>query len=140
MKKIIFTGGTGRFAKEFKKEKINSSFYPSKKQLNILNIKTIVNYIRKKKPNYLIHSAGLSRPMSIHDRDIEKSIDLNIMGTANIVKACSKFNLKLIYFSTGYVYPGTKGNYKENEPVKPFNKYAWSKLEVSVASCFMITL
>ena len=129
MKKIIFTGGTGRFAKEFKKRKNKFKvFYPSKKQLNILNIKTIVNYIRKKKPNYLIHCAGLSRPMSIHDRDIEKSIDLNIMGTANIVKACSKFNLKLIYFSTGYVYPGTKGNYKENEPVKPFNKYAWSKL------------
>ena len=114
--------------KNLKKKNKFKVFYPSKKQLNILNIKTIVNYIRKKKPNDLIHCAGLSRPMSIHDRDIEKSIDLNIMGTANIVKACSKFNLKLIYFSTGYVYPGTKGNYKENEPVKPFNKYAWSKL------------
>ena len=36
--------------------------------------------------------------------------------------------IKLIYLSTGYVYPGTKGNYKENEPVLPWNNYGWSKL------------
>ena len=128
-KKIIFTGGTGRFAREFKKIKNNFKvFYPNKNQLNILKFNSIINFIKKKKPNYLIHCAGLSRPMSIHDKNIEKSIDLNIVGTANIVKACAKFNLKLIYFSTGYVYPGKKGNYKESDPVKPFNKYAWSKL------------
>ncbi len=34
---------------------------------------------------------------------------------------CKKNNIKLIYFSTGYVYEGTKGNYSENDPVKPFN-------------------
>tara|TARA_B100000242_G_C43006832_1_gene467941 strand:- start:46 stop:753 length:708 start_codon:yes stop_codon:yes gene_type:complete len=128
-KKIIFTGGTGRFANEFKRVKNNYKvFYPDKKELNILKMNSIINYIRKKKPKYFIHCAGLSRPMSIHDRDIKKSIDLNIIGTANVVKACEKFKLKLIYFSTGYVYPGKKGNYKETDPVKPFNKYAWSKL------------
>ena len=36
--------------------------------------------------------------------------------------------IKLIYFSTNYVYPGTKGNYKEIDPVNPINKYALSKL------------
>ena len=39
-----------------------------------------------------------------------------------------KDKLKLIYFSTNYVYPGVKGNYKENDPVMPINKYAISKL------------
>ena len=66
--------------------------------------------------------------MSIHDKDIKKSIMLNIIGTSNVVIACSKFKLKLIYFSTGYVYPGKKGNYKESDSINPFNKYAWSKL------------
>ena len=51
--------------------------------------------------------------MMDHDILISKSIDLNIIGTANIVKACEKLNIKLIYFSTHHVYPGTKGNYKE---------------------------
>ena len=34
----------------------------------------------------------------------------------------------MIYFSTNYVYPGTKGNYKETDPLLPINNYAWSKL------------
>ena len=75
-----------------------------------------------------MHCAGLSRPMNIHEKDIIKSIDLNIIGTANVVKMCKKFKIKLIYFSTGYVYEGKKGNYKEEDPVKPFNNYAWSKM------------
>ena len=56
--------------------------------------------------------------MKIHEKDIIKSIDLNIIGTYNIVKAASKSNIKVIYISTSYVYPG-KGDYSENDPVKP---------------------
>ena len=66
--------------------------------------------------------------MKIHEEDIAKSIDLNIIGTANIVKICKKNNIKLIYFSTNYVYPGTQGNYSEKDPLLPVNNYAWSKL------------
>jgi dTDP-4-dehydrorhamnose reductase len=66
--------------------------------------------------------------MDIHEKDIVKSINLNILGTANITKACFKHSIKMIYFSTGYVYEGKKGNYLENSPVKPFNNYGLSKL------------
>ena len=45
-----------------------------------------------------------------------------------MTKACQSQNIKLIYFSTNYVYPGIKGNYKESDPVLPTNNYAWSKL------------
>ncbi len=129
MKKIIFTGGTGRFASVFRKFKANYKiYYPSKKILNINNFDSIKKYLNKIKPHYLIHCAALSRPMSIHEKNISKSIDTNIIGTSNVVKACSLFKVKLIYFSTNYVYPGTKGSYKETDPVMPINKYAISKL------------
>ena len=129
MKKIIFTGGTGRFASVFRKFKSNYKiYYPSKKILNINNFVSIKKYLNKIKPHYLIHCAALSRPMSIHEKNISKSIDTNIIGTSNVVKACSLFKVKLIYFSTNYVYPGTKGSYKETDPVMPINKYAISKL------------
>jgi len=75
-----------------------------------------------------MHCAALSRPMNIHEENIIKSIDINIIGTSNITKVCKKNNIKLIYFSTGYVYEGTKGNYSELDPVKPFNNYGLSKL------------
>ena len=75
-----------------------------------------------------MHLAGLSRPMIEHEKKISKSINLNIIGTSNLVNACSKLKIKLIYFSTSYVYPGKKGNYKEYDAVLPWNNYAWSKL------------
>ncbi len=128
-KKILVTGADGRFAKILKREnKKLSLFFVSKKQCNILNLNSIEKIIKKIKPKILIHCAGLSRPMSAHEKNISKSIDLNIIGTANVTKICKKHNVKLIYFSTGYVYEGTKGNYKEKDPVKPFNNYGLSKL------------
>ena len=127
--KIVVTGGTGRFASEFKKVKSKYKiFFPKKSELNILNYNSIIKYLKSKKPKYLIHLAGLSRPMDMHEKFIKKSIDLNIIGTANITKVCSDFGIKLIYFSTSYVYPGIKGNYKETDSVLPKNNYSWSKL------------
>jgi len=128
-KKIVVTGGDGRFAQELKKLKSKYKFiFRSKRQLNILSINSIKKNLNTFKPDYILHLAGLSRPMSIHDHDINKSIDLNIIGTCNLVKICCEKNIKLIFFSTSYIYPGKKGNYKEVDPVLPWNNYGWSKL------------
>ena len=103
------TGGSGRFAKELKKIRSKYKFiYKNKKELNILSVKSIENNLNKYKPDCLLHLAALSRPMSLHDKNIAKSIDVNIIGTANLVKICSKKNIKIIFFSTSYVYPGIK--------------------------------
>ena len=134
LKKIIVTGGDGRFAQELKKSKNKKKFiFRSKNQLNILSTKSIEKNIKEFKPKYLLHLAGLSRPMSIHDDKINKSIDLNIIGTCNLVKICILKKIKLIFFSTSYVYPGKKGNYKETDPILPWNNYGWSKLGAEAA-------
>ena len=96
--------------------------------MNVLKLQSINSYISKHKPKILIHSAGLSRPMNIHEKNINLSIDKNIIGTCNIVKACKKQKVKLIYLSTSYVYPGIIGNYKETDHLLPVNNYGWSKL------------
>ena len=66
--------------------------------------------------------------MDIHEKYIRKSINSNIIGTANLVNACSAYKIKIIYFSTSYIYPGSKGDYKENDSLLPWNNYGWSKL------------
>ncbi len=130
MKKLILvTGGNGRFCKILKEKNKNLRLYfANKKECNILDIKSIDRIVKKLKPKIIFHCAGLSRPMDIHEKNILKSIDLNIIGTSNITKVCKKNNIKLIYFSTGYVYEGVKGNYSETDPVKPYNNYGLSKL------------
>ena len=127
-RKIVVTGGSGRFGKTLYSSVGQNFLFPKKKNLNILSLNSIEKYLKKTKPKYLIHLAGLSRPLSIHEKNIKKSIELNIIGTSNIVIACSKLNIKIIYFSTSYLYPGVKGNYKETDPLLPMNNYAWSKL------------
>ena len=128
MHKILVTGSDGRFGKIIKKFKDRRFIFRNKKELNILSDKSIKNNIKRFKPKTILHLAGLSRPMKIHDKDIIKSINLNIVGTCNIVKEASKTGIKIIYLSTSYVYPGKKGNYKEEDSLKPWNNYSWSKL------------
>lgn len=127
-KKIIVTGGTGRFGK-IMKNYVNKNFlFPNKKELDILSLSKIEEYLRRKKPKYLIHLAGLSRPLLLHEKNISLSIKLNIIGTCNLTIICKKLGIKLIYFSTSYVYPEKNGNHKENSALLPVNNYAWSKL------------
>ncbi len=134
MEKILVTGGKGRFSNELKKLKTRYEFiFKSKTQLNILSINSITKNFKKFKPKIVLHLAGLSRPMSVHENDINKSIDLNIIGTSNLVKVCNNFKIKIIFFSTNYVYPGIKGNYSEKDPVNPWNNYGWSKLGAEAA-------
>ena len=127
--KILITGGTSRFCKYLKKElKKFKTVFPNKKEFNIKNFDSMKLFLKNKKIDIIIHIAGLSRPMKIHDQEPITSIDLNIIGTANVVKISKLHNIKLIYFSTAYVYPGTTGNYKETDSLRPFNNYGWSKL------------
>jgi dTDP-4-dehydrorhamnose reductase len=128
-KKILFTGSTGRFGKVFKKINNSNKFiYPTSKQLDIINQSSILNFFKKNKIDLVIHCAALSRPMNIHIEKPIESISTNIIGTANLVNECIKRNIKIIYFSTNYVYPGLKGNYNEKSSLNPINNYAWSKL------------
>jgi len=127
MPRIIVTGSDGRFGKILQKLN-NKLIFRNKKQLNILSKTSIQKNLKKYKPSHILHLAGLSRPMKVHEKNISKSIDLNIVGTCNLVKESSKKGVKLIYLSTSYVYPGLRGNYNEEDALKPWNNYSWSKL------------
>ncbi len=135
MKTILISGGEGKFAKKI--SEVNSNYRvisPTKKQMNIKNLSSILNFINKKKIDYFIHAAAFSTPMKNHRTEVEKSISTNIIGSANVALACIKKNIKLIYISTNFVYPGTKGKYSEKDPLMPVNEYGWSKLGGECAS------
>ena len=67
--------------------------------------------------------------MKIHDQDINKSIDLNIIGTCNLVKEASKLNIKnnLSYLQAMFILV-IKEIIQKNDSLKPWNNYSWSKL------------
>ena len=136
--KIIFTGGSGRFGKVFKSAySFKNIYYPSRKDLDICNYKSIKKFLKKIRPKIVIHTAAISRPVNIHDNYPQRSIQTNIIGTSNLTIVCMEMGIKLIYFSTNYVYPLNNKSNKESDPVLPINNYALSKMggECAVQMC-----
>ena len=129
MKKIIVTGGDGRFASILKKTFNNKNiYYLNKKDFDITSKNSIQKKITYLKPDIIINIAAVSRPVSVHGTIISKSINVNIIGTCNLVQICAKNSIKLVHMSTHYVYPCLKGNYSEKDALLPANNYSWSKL------------
>ena len=125
-RKIIFTGGSGLLGSEFKKIRPDID-YPTSKEFDVTKFQQMNDYIGNRGCDLIIHAAAFTSPPLV-DKNPGKALEVNIIGTANIVKLCMKFGARLIYISTDYVFKGDKGDYKETEPVYPVNKYAWSKL------------
>tara|TARA_R110002074_G_scaffold344147_1_gene514584 strand:- start:355 stop:1050 length:696 start_codon:yes stop_codon:yes gene_type:complete len=123
------SGGTGKFAQQILKHNNNYDIIaPSHSEMDISNIGELEKYFVENSPDIFLHTAAMTRPMVRHIVDPSLSIQTNIIGTSNVALMCIKYGAKLVYLSTDYVYPGTSGEYKEEDPVKPFNEYAWSKL------------
>ena len=134
MKKILITGGAGRFAQHIKNLCEGDENYklllPTKQDMDFRELENCEKYFEEYKNDfdYVIHSGGLSSPMVRHKNNPTLSIQTNIIGTSNIAIVCETYKKKLIYISTNYVYPGIKGNHTEESELKPFNNYGWSKL------------
>ena len=110
MSKILISGGHGKFATQLVKFNTEHElFTPSKKEMNVTSYWSIISFIRKVNPSIFIHAGAMTRPMVIHENDPDESITNNIIGTSNVVLACMKYNIKLIYISTDYVYPQVPG-------------------------------
>lgn len=123
---IIFTGGSGLLGSAFRK--LRPDFlYPGVTEFDITNYPQMEQYATVHGCAQLFHAAAFTSPPLI-DRDPIKALEVNIVGTANVVRLCMKFGARLIYVCTDYVFPGDKGLYSERDPVHPVNKYAWSKL------------
>lgn len=133
-KNILLTGGTGQLGQAIK----NSGFFPSlltptRQILDITKPETIENYFSKNKINAIIHCAALARMAECEINPL-KAIEVNVIGTANLVmeiikkEKTSNIGIRFIHISTDGVYPGSKGNYSEQDETIPYNKYGWTKL------------
>jgi len=139
--KVLVIGGGGQLgSKIIEKAKDNFDVYatymtrePSLDPSRIYKVdKTdrggIIHFFRKLKPNIVIDTAAL-HSVDYCETHKQEAWAVNVEGTKNVVEACSKNRAKMVFVSTDYVFDGTKGNYMEEEPVKPINYYGLTKLE-----------
>lgn len=125
-KNILCTGGSGLLGHEFQ-TLWPYVLYPTRNEFDISNYSQIDEYLKNRGIKTIIHAAAFTSPPKV-DAHPEEALLSNIIGTSNVVRACIKHNIRLLYISTDYVFKGDVGDYKEDAPLYPMNKYAWSKL------------
>lgn len=120
--RIAVLGGGGLLAKHLHKCDPNIRLF-TKEEVDITNPRS---FRLLDLYDIIIHTAALIDNTKVNDNRVN-FIDTNIVGTSNISNYCIHYDKRLVYISTDYVYDGT-GNHSEEDPVKPYNLYAWSKL------------
>lgn len=126
MNNILITGGSGLLGSELKKLMPEARF-PSSSEFNVTDPAQMLEYVRPLQITTLVHAAAFTSPPKVQ-ADPTEALNVNIVGTANVVNLCRAKSWRLVYISTDYVFRGDKGNYAETDPVYPVNRYAWSKL------------
>ncbi len=124
--KILLTGGSGLLGSTIRKSAVDI-IAPDEDEFNILNLDQMNAYLDNCQPEAILHGAAFTSPPLV-DKDPVTAMQVNIVGTANMVAIASERNLRLVYISTDYVFRGDRGNYAEEDEVHPQNRYAWSKL------------
>ena len=126
--KIFIIGGSGNLGVELIKiiPKMYQVISPTRDECDIENLDDIQNSIRDNSPDIVLHLAGFVDIVGC-ESNTNKAIDINILGTINIVKSCLNLQCKLVYISSEYVFKGDKGNYSVNDKLDPINVYGKTK-------------
>ncbi|MFQ5892164.1 MAG: dTDP-4-dehydrorhamnose reductase, partial [Candidatus Methanofastidiosia archaeon] len=134
--KILLTGGSGalgraishRYQKEHKIFKtFNENPIKDGIRLDIQNSGKIESLVRSLESEIVIHSAALTN-VDLCEIERKKAFEVNVLGTENLVNACMREEIKLIFLSTDFIFNGEKGRYEESDKPNPINYYGKTKL------------
>jgi dTDP-4-dehydrorhamnose reductase len=141
--KIFVTGGNGHLGKVLVSylKKYYDVIAPNSSECNILDAYNLSKTIKTFEPDIVIHLAAFVDVFKCEESRID-ALDVNVLGTINIVKACMHLNCKFIYISSEYVFDGSKGNYTIHDKLDAINVYGKTKAAaeyiVSVLSNYQI--
>lgn len=125
--KILLLGGSGTLGEQIKlklSERNIDFCSPIRKECNIKLPETIGKHIQN--ADVVIHAAGFVNLLDA-EKYPEKCIDINVLGTHNVVKMCRFYKKRLVYISTDTVFSGDNPPYTINSGVNPKNVYGMTK-------------
>lgn len=79
-------------------------------------------------PTHVIHTAAITN-VDYCELHGEECAETNVLATQFLFEAAQRYFAHFLLLSTDFVFDGTKGNYTENDPVKPLSYYAESKVK-----------
>ena len=104
---IWVIGKNGLLAKDILKlfDKNNISFFSTGREVDITNINDLNNDIKNKNIDIVINCAAYTK-VDLAEDEPEICYKINGLGVKNIAEICENEKLKLIHFSTDYVFDG----------------------------------
>ena len=130
--RVLVTGCNGQLGQEFKNNVSNSDhefYFTDENELDITKKKEIFEYVTIYKIQLIINCAAYT---NVNDAEInkKKAIKINLDAVRNLVEVCEEKKIKMIHFSTDYVYNSDNLNpINEDSNINPINYYGISKRE-----------
>lgn len=131
--KILICGSRGQLGQDcirvFKKDhKVNALGHP---ELDITVESDVFDAFSTFRPEVLINCAAYTN-VDQCETNQEAAHAVNVLGAANIARACEKYGVRMLHISTDYVFDGSKVpplNYTESDETFPLSVYGRTKLE-----------
>jgi len=135
--RILVLGAGGQLGSEWQtflnERKMDVHPYTSG-DVDITNSKEVGQVIEDVSPDLLINCAAYT-DVDRAEEERERALEVNGTAVDYLARVCKRNEIKLVHFSTDYVFPGKKEDrekypegYVEDHPVSPVNWYGETKL------------
>ena len=129
---ILVTGANGQLGQEFQNNVSKSKddfYFTDEIELDITNKSHIFNYVSDNQIELIINCAAYT-DVNGSESNKKLAIKVNSEAIKNLVEICEEQKLKMIHFSTDYVYNSESLDpIKECKNIDPINYYGYSKRE-----------
>lgn len=128
MPRWFVTGAGGQLANAFARVLEGDVFLSREEALDIRDAEAVRSAVHEFAPDCVLHCAAYTN-VDGAEADEDTAEAINVLGTRNVVSAVRGTHTTVVYFSTDYVFDGTKGApYVETDRPNPLNAYGRTKL------------
>ncbi len=131
-------GANGQLGNEWlrflQSEKIPFTSYNSK-ELDITCFEDVRSVLDRDKPRFVINASAYTK-VDLAEKERERAFAVNAGAVANLARLCAERDIRLVHYSTDYVFAGRATDrqcypegYPEHARAEPVNTYGCSKWE-----------
>lgn len=128
--KYLILGASGQLGTEFQRFFSQNDYQhlaPDEEKGDITDFDTISSLVKDYQPDIILNCAAYNAVDQAEED--EKTVDsVNHLAVKNLAELCQQEEIKLVHYSSDYVFDGTKQNYYyETDEPNPLNNYGKSK-------------
>lgn len=132
--KVLVTGVKGQLGFDVVRQlnkRGHAAVGVDKEDMDITDGKSVEGVFSRVRPEAVIHCAAWTAVDAAEDpQNRNKVFDVNVNGTKNIAAACGKYDAKMVYISTDYVFDGSGTEpWKVTDKANPLGWYGKTKFE-----------